>query len=198
MCRFCAHCGYWNLALDIPKADILWSGAATYQPPGMMFVEYPAFATRGRPITLSRCPLVTGLALRRPHSGGRAEKQRHGLFDDGSCHDFAIMTKVTVVPPRCFELMFEETTPPSWLAIMRGPSQQTTVYALRQPILCLWRARLMCTKLPTEGKGRQTTNRIGWPGIALSAARSPRPRTRPNWQRLPPQCSDNAGRNCCS
>ena len=35
-----------NLAVEILKVDIFWSGAATDQPPGMTFVEYLAIRQR--------------------------------------------------------------------------------------------------------------------------------------------------------
>ena len=39
--------------------------------------------------------------------------------------------KATVAPPRCFERITEETTPPSWLAVMHGIPQKTMAHALR-------------------------------------------------------------------
>ena len=39
--------------------------------------------------------------------------------------------KATSVLPRCFERMYEDATPPRWLAISHGHSQKTNAYTLR-------------------------------------------------------------------
>lgn len=52
-----------------------------------------SLCNRSRPMTFSRCPLVIGPALRRPHLGGWAGKRQHGHIGAWSCHDFGIVAK---------------------------------------------------------------------------------------------------------